>query len=138
MVKTGRMAQRTGEPVKTLRYWTDLGLLHAHRGPNGYRYYDDEVAARVDFIRGAQALGFTLQEIQGILDTRDRENRPCREVRESLAQHLRTVRERLCRLQRLEEELASRLAWAEAHPDPECEGCVYLVKPPALGDVAPA
>lgn len=132
MVKIGLLALNSGESVKTLRYWTDLGLLEAHRGPNNYRYYDDEAATRVQFIRGAQALGFTLREIQDILDSRDRENRPCQEVRERLAEHLRTVRDRLEQLQRLEVELASRLAWAEAHPDPACEGegCVYLVNPP--------
>lgn len=133
MVKIGQLALDSGESVKTLRYWTDHGLLQARRGANGYRYYGDEAATRVQFIRGVQALGFTLKEIQDVLDARDRENRPCQEVRERLAEHLRTVRARLEQLQRLEEELASRLAWAEAHPDPACEreGCVYLVDPPA-------
>lgn len=133
MVKIGELALESGESVKTLRYWTDHGLLQAHRGENSYRYYEDEAATRVQFIRGAQALGFTLKEIQAVLDSRERESRPCREVRERLAEHLRTVRAHLEQLQRLEEELASRLAWAEAHPDPACEreGCVYLVEPPA-------
>ncbi len=56
----GSLAGRTGETIKTLRYWTDLGLLEAERGENGYRYYAEDMAERSTFIRSAQALGFTL------------------------------------------------------------------------------
>ena len=119
--------------MKTLRYWTDLGLLAAERGANGYRYYGAGAAERAQFIRGAQALGLTLREIGDVLDAREHEHPPCQEAREVLVRHLRDVRERLAQWTRLEAELAERLAWAEAHPRPACEGegCVYLADPSA-------
>jgi len=133
MTTIGQLARRTRESVKTLRYWTDLGLLAAERGANGYRYYGAGAAERAQFIRGAQALGLTLREIGDVLDAREQEHPPCQEAREVLVRHLRDVRERLAQWARLEAELAERLAWAEAHPRPACdgEGCVYLADPPA-------
>lgn len=133
MTTIGQLARRTRESVKTLRYWTDLGLLAAERGANGYRYYGAGAAERVGFIRGAQALGLTLREIGDVLDAREHEHPPCQEAREVLVRHLRDVRERLAQWTRLEAELAERLAWAEAHPRPACEGegCVYLADPSA-------
>lgn len=133
MTTIGQLARRTRESVKTLRYWTDLGLLAAERGANGYRYYGAGAAERVGFIRGAQALGLTLREIRDVLGAREHEHPPCQEAREVLVRHLRDVRERLAQWARLEAELAERLAWAEAHPRPACEGegCVYLADPSA-------
>lgn len=133
MTTIGQLARRTRESVKTLRYWTDLGLLAAERGANGYRYYGAGAAERVGFIRGAQALGLTLREIRDVLAAREHEHPPCQEARAVLARHLRDVRERLAQWARLEAELAERLAWAEAHPRPACEGegCVYLADTPA-------
>lgn|SRR5690554_3558502 len=133
MTTIGQLARRTRESVKTLRYWTDLGLLAAERGANGYRYYGAGAAERVGFIRGAQALGLTLREIRDVLGAREHEHPPCQEARAVLARHLRDVRERLAQWARLEAELAERLAWAEAHPRPACEGegCVYLADTPA-------
>lgn len=133
MTTIGQLARRTRESVKTLRYWTDLGLLAAERGANGYRYYGAGAAERAQFIRAAQALGLTLREIGDVLAAREHEHPPCQAVRAVLARHLRDVRERLAQWTRLEAELAERLAWAEAHPRPACEGegCVYLADTPA-------
>lgn len=80
----GGLAERTGETVKTLRYWTNMGLLEAERGENGYRYYQQDAPERSSFIRSAQARGFSLSEIQEILSLRSSGARPCEEVRERL------------------------------------------------------
>lgn len=124
----GGLAERTGETVKTLRYWTDAGLLEAKRGENGYRYYREDTAERCTFIRSAQALGFTLSEVLDILALQTSGVQPCEDVRKRLKHHLATVRARVAELKALEEDLKARLVWAEAHPEPECqvEGCVYL------------
>jgi DNA-binding transcriptional MerR regulator len=127
----GQLAAATRERVKTLRFWSDLGLLTAERGSNGYRYYDPGMARRVAFIRGTQELGFSLDDIRGILDLRKEGLQPCDEVRENLQAHLSAVRTRITELQALEGELSARLTWAQAHPDPKCdEGCVYLTEQP--------
>lgn len=124
----GGLSERTGESVKTLRYWTDLGLLEAERGENGYRYYREDAVQRSAFIRSAQAFGFSLNEIHEILALRTSGVQPCEDVRGRLKSHLAAVRVRIAELKALEGDLEARLAWAEAHPEPNCQqpGCVYL------------
>ncbi len=126
----GNLATLTHESVKTLRYWTDQGLLEAKRGANNYRYYPSNTPQRVSFIRSAQALGFTLADIRDILRLREAGVVPCDHVRADLRKQLQGVRERLTKLRALERELSTRLVWANADPSPACdtEGCVYLLE----------
>ncbi len=64
----GQMAAATGVSADTLRYYEKEGLIEAPaRGDNGYRNYRDADVGRVRFVRGAQALGFTLAQIRWIL-----------------------------------------------------------------------
>ena len=70
-LKIGQLAKRS-LAVGTLRYYSDSGLLQpVQRGDNGYRYYGIDAARQVEFIKKAQTLGFTLEEIEQILDVRD-------------------------------------------------------------------
>ena len=126
----GDLSSQTRETVKTLRYWTDQGLLEAERGANNYRYYSPDTPQRVTFIRSAQALGFTLADIGDILRLREAGVVPCDHVRADLRKQLAGVQKRLAELRALEHELSERLAWADTDPSPVCdtEGCVYLLK----------
>ena len=84
-LKIGELAKQTGLAVGTLRYYSDLGLLlPAKIGDNGYRYYSQDAISQVQFIKKAQALGFTLEEIKQILDVRDRGEKPCNLVQDLL------------------------------------------------------
>ena len=127
MMRIGELAGFTGESVKTLRYWEGLDLLDAERSESGYRHFPEGMIERVGFIRSAQALGFTLEEIREILELRGEGAQPCEEVRTALARHLTSVRERIENLRMLEAELTQRLHWAGEHADPDCpKNCVYV------------
>ena len=77
-LRIGELAKQTNLAVGTLRYYSDLGLLQpVQRGDNGYRYYSQDATKQVEFIKKAQAIGFTLEEIKTILDVRDRGEKPC-------------------------------------------------------------
>lgn len=83
--KIGELAKQTGLAVGTIRYYSDLGLLQpVARGDNGYRYYDQNTYRQVEFIKKAQAIGFTLEDIKTILNVRDRGEKPCSLVQELL------------------------------------------------------
>jgi DNA-binding transcriptional MerR regulator len=133
MMTIGGLARSTRESVKTLRYWSDRGLLDVERSASGYRIFPAAAVDRVAFIRSAQALGFSLGEIRGIVDLRSEGATPCRDVRAGLARHLASVRERIATLRALEEELDRREAWASGDVDPQCpRDCVYLASEPPL------
>lgn len=64
----GKLAEMTGVTTDTLRFYEKEGLMDAPvRGANGYRIYGDNDVARVRFVRSAQALGFSLQQIRWIV-----------------------------------------------------------------------
>ncbi|MGK7933386.1 MAG: heavy metal-responsive transcriptional regulator [Microcystaceae cyanobacterium] len=84
-LKIGELAQETGLSVGNLRYYSDLGLLNpVKRGENGYRYYSSDASQQVEFIKKAQAIGFSLEEIKQILEIQDRGETPCQLVRQLL------------------------------------------------------
>jgi len=134
MMQIGQLAAATSEHVRTLRYWQDEGLLEAQRTDGGYRLFPDTMVEQVRFLRKAQALGLTLAEIHDVLTVRLDGRPPCERVRELLHERLASVRERVRELRALEDELAARLVWAEARPEPACDaGCVYLTDDPTYG-----
>jgi MerR family transcriptional regulator, copper efflux regulator len=66
-MKIGELAERSGIPASTIRYYEKEGLLpKAQRGANGYRFYQDDALARLDLIQLGQTLGFSLDTIRSI------------------------------------------------------------------------
>lgn len=63
----GEVAQRAGVSVPTLRYYESLGLIAAHRTPGNHRTFDRDVLRRLAFIRVAQRVGLTLDEVSSAL-----------------------------------------------------------------------
>jgi DNA-binding transcriptional MerR regulator len=64
----GQLATRTGVPARTIRFWSDAGLIPpAGRSSSGYRLYDAEAAARLDLVRTLRELGLGLDVVQAVL-----------------------------------------------------------------------
>ncbi|MGB3512849.1 MAG: heavy metal-responsive transcriptional regulator [Microcoleaceae cyanobacterium] len=85
-MKIGQVAAISGFPIKTIRYYEDIGLLSpsVKRSDSGYRLFEESVLSRLDFIKQAKSLGLSLREIREILEIRDRGLLPCREVKQQL------------------------------------------------------
>ncbi|MBE1532682.1 MerR family transcriptional regulator [Actinomadura algeriensis] len=66
-MRISELAERTGVPATTLRYYEDAGLLPAGRTPAGYRTYGDEAVRRLAFIGAGKHLGLSLDEIRELL-----------------------------------------------------------------------
>lgn len=65
----GWLARRTGLPVRTIRYWSDLGLVPpAGRSASGYRCYRADAVARLDLVRTLRELGLGLEVVRRVLD----------------------------------------------------------------------
>ena len=99
------LAQAAGVNVETIRFYQRRGLLAEPDKPlGGIRRYGEAEVARVLFIKGAQRIGFTLDEIAQLLQLDD--GTQCKEAR-AIAEHkLADVRQRLDDLQRIETALA--------------------------------
>lgn len=107
-LKVGELAARAGVGVQTLHYYERLGLLpKPDRTASNYRLYPPSALRRVQFIKQAQALGFTLEEIGEILGLRERGRAPCRRVADVARQHLRELDARIAALREFRKSLAA-------------------------------
>ena len=103
----GRLAKVAGVNVETIRYYQRRGLIgEPHKPPGGHRRYPILVLARLNFIRRAQQLGFSLAEVKTLLDHADgkspRETRRLAErKRDSLRVHVEHLQKMLAQLESL-------------------------------------
>jgi len=102
----GKVAEAVGVSVHAIRYYERLGLLPpAHRTESGYRVYPADAVERLRFVRQAQALGFTLEEIKEILRLRYSGQSPCDCVRGMLEKKLEQVEHQMVDLARFRRNL---------------------------------
>lgn len=115
MLKIGEVSKRSGVGIEALRFYERSGLLdRPARTYGGYRVYGEEVLERLEFIKRAQALGFSLDEIRQIIDDARKGESPCDEVREIVRRRMAELDERLRELHRYRKELKSTLEeWDE-------------------------
>ncbi|MGW4104478.1 heavy metal-responsive transcriptional regulator [Streptomyces sp. NPDC004976] len=69
--RISQLAERSGLPATTLRFYETAGLLPAERTASGYRVYGEEAVERLAFISSAKLLGLALEEIRDLLDVRE-------------------------------------------------------------------
>ncbi len=125
LLKIGELASNAGVGVQTLHYYERLGLLpKPDRSASNYRLYAPQCLRRVRFIRKAQALGFSLEEIGVILGLRDQGRSTCRSVAEVGQKHLRELDARIAALQEYRRVLAAVVAkWGrETSRQRQCAG----------------
>lgn len=115
LLKIGDVAKQSGIGIEALRFYERSGLLgRPGRTQSGYRVYDEAVLQRLDFIKRAQVLGFSLDEIKRIIADKQAGRSPCLEVREIVRQRLDELDERLKEMRRYRKELGAALAkWEE-------------------------
>ena len=102
----GDLAARAGLSAKTIRFYEQAGLLpQPPRTPGGYRDYPPSALDRLTFIRHAQAAGFTLADIRGVLAIRDSGQAPCQHVSVLIGEHLALVELRIAELTRARDAL---------------------------------
>jgi DNA-binding transcriptional MerR regulator len=102
----GQVKAQSGVPIKTIRYYEQLGLIESvDRTEGGFRLFSPQVLSRLAFIRRSQHLGFSLQEIKQILTIHDRGQLPCEQVRHNINLKLVDIDHRIAELKQLKQEL---------------------------------
>lgn len=112
-MQISELADRAGVPPRTIRYYADRGLLApAKRSTAGYRDFGEAALRRLRFIRRAQALGMTLEEVARLLRAVERQScgQASRVVTSRLTDQLSVVEQRISDLEAVAHELRSVLA----------------------------
>lgn len=105
-MRIGELAGRLGLNPRTIRFYESIGLLaEPERTPSGYRDYEHSAVKRLRFIRLAQSLGLSLDDIREVLAFRDRGQAPCPYVRAAIDREARAIDERIRELGRLRSDL---------------------------------
>jgi DNA-binding transcriptional MerR regulator len=118
----GKVGSATGTKVETIRYYERIGLLAPPgRTAGNYRSYRPDHIRRLSFIRHARGLGFSIAEVQELLDLSERRDASCAEVDHLVARHLATVEMKIASLRRLRSELRNTLAACKGGRISECK-----------------
>lgn len=124
----GDVADRTGLTAPTIRYYESIGLLpRPSRSPTGYRRYSEATVEELRFIKKAQALGFSLEEIGEILQLSRAGRTPCSHVLDLAHRHLRAVDDRIQQLTRFRDQLATEIGRWDGQRQPTCQGLCQII-----------
>ena len=118
----GQVAAAVGVAATTLRFYEREGILApALRSKSGYRLYDESAVERLAFIRSAQAVGFTLEDIRALLQLDARVS--CKDVQSVIERRLADVNARLADLRRVRGALSDAMQRCRKSK----KGCAILV-----------
>jgi len=102
----GRLSERTGVKVPTIRYYEQIGLLpQPPRTEGQQRRYDADSVRRLNFIRHARDLGFDVEDIRQLLNLAGEPQQSCHLADSIARHHLTEIDERISKLKSLRDEL---------------------------------
>ncbi|MBU7585723.1 MAG: heavy metal-responsive transcriptional regulator [Nostoc sp. TH1S01] len=114
----GVVAKESGVPIKTIRYYEEIGLLKSSgRSEGGFRLFNSDVLERLHFIKRAQSLGLSLSEIKEFLNVHDSGKLPCEHIKVKLEDKVKAIDEQIQQLLILRQELSGLLSGWEIKPD---------------------
>ena len=123
-MKIGEVSKRSGVGIEALRFYEKSGLLNRPgRTYSGYRVYGEDVLERIAFIKQAQILGFTLDEIKQLITHKQAGENPCAEVRETVRIRLAELDERIKQMRKYRNDLAAALEEWDSQGEAEGHVC---------------
>lgn len=116
----GQAAEQSGLPIKTIRYYEEIGLVAPGRRDNGYRRYTEPDLHKLAFLQRARGLGFSIEECRALLSLYEDKHRASAGVKKLALDRIADIDRKLNELQSLRSTL-TRLA-DSCHGDnrPDC------------------
>ncbi len=114
-------AKAAGLPVKTVRYYADIGLVKASgRSEAGYRTYDASAVAKLVFVRRARAFDFSIEDCRELLGLYENQARSSADVKAIASRRLDEIRQKQRELRSLHDELAHLVDACKGDARPDC------------------
>ena len=123
----GDVAERTGLPAKTIRYYEEIGLVRPARGANGYRRFVESDVHKLGFLGRARSLGFSIEDCRGLLALYEDEGRASADVKRIASAHLARFDAKITELNAMRATLAHLIDACAGDHRPDC---------PILADLA--
>jgi MerR family mercuric resistance operon transcriptional regulator len=117
----GTLSKYSSVNIETIRYYEKIKIMPSPpRSEGGYRLYNENHGRRLSFIRRSRELGFSLEEIRGLLTLIDDKSYTCAEVESLTREHLETTRKKIIDLQKLEVVLDDMASKCDGGLIPDC------------------
>ncbi|MEL7149598.1 MAG: Cu(I)-responsive transcriptional regulator [Pseudomonadota bacterium] len=116
----GEVAERSGLPPKTIRYYEDIGLICPQRSENGYRAFRETDLHKLAFLGRARALGFSIEDCRTLLGLYEDETRESAQVKAIAAEHLSAIDGKIAQLQAMRETLSHLIDACHGDDRPDC------------------
>jgi MerR family mercuric resistance operon transcriptional regulator len=136
----GKLSKQSDVNIETIRYYEKIGVMPAPgRSAGGYRIYEADHLKRLSFVRRGRQLGFSLDEIRGLLRLVDGHAHTCAEVQALTLNHLAEIRRKIADLKRLQRVMAEMAAQCSGERAPECAviDALFDARPPMDGGPPP-
>ena len=116
----GEVAERTGLPPKTIRYYEDIGLVKPLRDTNGYRSFRESEMHKLAFLGRARTLGFSIEDCRNLLALWEDSNRASADVRAIAKDHLAQIEAKIRDLQEMRDTLSTLVRDCAGDDRPDC------------------
>lgn len=134
----GEVAERSGLPAKTIRYYEEIGLIRPARGANGYRAFAERDLHKLAFLGRARALGFSIEDCRTLLGLYEDEGRESAQVKAIAREHLEAIDGKIAQLQGMRETLGELVASCHGDARPDCPILSDLAGEAATGNKVPS
>ena len=111
---------RAGLPAKTIRYYEEIGLIRAARGPNGYRRFREADLHKLAFIGRARSLGFSIEECRALLALYEDKGRASADVKALAERHLAQIAAKIDELRAMQATLTDLVGACAGDQRPDC------------------
>lgn len=119
-MNVGEAANRCGLPVKTIRYYEEIGLVVPGRRNNGYRAYDEAEVYRLQFLQRARSLGFSIEDCRSLLSLYGNKSRASADVKAIAQARLADIRRKIDELESLHATLSTLVHACHGDHRPDC------------------
>jgi len=116
----GAASEQSGLPVKTIRYYEDIGLVRPLRSENGYREFLEADLQRLKFLQRARSLGFSIEECRELLSLYEDRNRASADVKALTRTKIKEVDRKIAELQSLKRVLTDLVRACHGDDRPDC------------------
>ena len=116
----GDVADLSGLPAKTIRYYEDIGLVEPLRSANGYRSFRQSDVHKLAFLGRARALGFTIEDCRSLLKLYADTDRASAEVKQIAEEHLDRIDRKIAELTEMRATLSHLVDACAGDHRPNC------------------
>ena len=114
-------------PIKTIRYYEEIGLIKPKRSTNGYRIFRESDVHKLTFLGRARSLGFSIEDCRALLQLYENDTRASADVKKIAQEHLMCIEAKVKKLQAMRSTLSHLIEACSGDGRPSC---------PILSDLA--